>query len=145
MNWTRDKSIRLSKVCTLACAAALAGLCTAAAAGWPAESWRGIGFNWYAVTLFAFAVSAFTAMGALYRLLHAISRSEVFVPENVRRLRVISWCCFAAAAVFLASSLYRPMWGVLALAGAFGGMVLRVVKNVFAAAVALQNEHDLTI
>ena len=27
----------------------------------------------------------------------------------------------------------------------FGGLILRVVKNVFAAAVALQDEQDLTI
>lgn len=145
MNWTRDKSILLSMACTVACAVALLALCIAAVAGWPAESWRGAGFNWYALTLFAFAVPAFAAMGALFRLLRAIRRGEVFVADNVRRLRRISWCCFAAAAVFLLSALYRPTWGVLALAAAFGGMVLRVVKNVFAAAVALQDEHDLTI
>lgn len=145
MNWTQDRSLRLSRLCTVAAGVGLAALCAACLAGWPPTAWRGAGFNWYAVTLTAFAIPAFAALAQLYRLLGNLSRARVFVVENVRCLRIISWCCFGAAAVFLASSLYRLMWGMLALAALFGGLILRVVKNVFAAAVALQDEHDLTI
>ena len=101
--------------------------------------------NWYTVSLAAFAVPAYAALVQLYRLLQRLSRGEVFVAGNVRCLRIISWCCFAAAVVFAASSLYSLSWTVLTVAALFGGLILRVVKNVFAAAVALQDEQDLTI
>ena len=148
MNWTGDKSIRLSKFCTVAMGLVLAALC--AASPWSRlfsvqMVYKDLTVNWYTVSLVAFAVPAYTALVALYRLLDRIGRGRVFVAENVRRLRIISWCCFAAAAVFAASSFYSTSWVVLAVAAAFGGLILRVVKNVFAAAVALKDEHDLTI
>ena len=148
MNWSRDRSIRLSKLCTVAIGAVLAALCVVSP--WSRlfsvrTTFGSLTVNWYTVTLLAFAVPAYTALVQLYRLLCNLSRGQVFVSSNVRCLRVISWCCFAAAAVFLASSFYSVSWVVLTVAALFGGLILRVVKNVFAAAVALQDEHDLTI
>ena len=107
--------------------------------------WGSLTVNLYTVTLIAFGVPAYTVMWFLYRLLDNISKERVFVEENVRCLRIISWCCFVASVVFLASSFYSVSWMVLCVAAAFGGLILRVVKNVFAAAVALKDEHDLTI
>ena len=148
MNWTKDRSIRLSKVCTVGMAVALAALCVV-------SPWShlfsakgvlgGITINWYTVSLVVFAIPAYVALWHLYRLLGNISRDRVFVAENVRCLRRISWCCFAAAAVFLASAAYSISWIVLTVAALFGGLIMRVVKNVFSAAVALQDEHNLTI
>ena len=148
MNWSRDRSIRLSKACTVACGVVLALLC--AASPWSRLFsvqivYKNLTVNWYTVTLIAFAVPAYTALVSLYRLLPRIRRGQVFVASNVRCLRIISWCCFGAAAVFLGSSFYSTSWVVLTVAAAFGGLILRVVKNVFAAAVALKDEHDLTI
>lgn len=148
MNWSKDRSIRLSKVCTVLIGLVLAALCVLSP--WSRLFsvqlvYKDLTINWYTVTLVVFAVPAYTALVSLYRLLNNISRGEVFVQVNVRCLRIISWCCFGAAAVFLASSLYSTSWVVLTVAALFGGLVLRVVKNVFAAAVALKDEHDLTI
>ena len=148
MNWTKDRSIRLSKVCTVVVAAALAALCVV-------SPWSrlftarglvgGVTVNWYTVSLVVFAIPAYIALWHLYRLLGNLSRGRVFVAENVRCLRRISWCCFGAAAVFLCSAAYSICWIVLTVAALFGGLIMRVVKNVFAAAVALQDEHNLTI
>ena len=148
MNWTRDRSIVLSKICTVLCALVLAALCVLSP--WShlfsvKVEWGSVTVNLYTVTLIAFAVPAYTVMWFLYRLLDNISKERVFVAENVRCLRIISWCCYGASAVFLASSFYSVSWVVLCVAAAFGGLILRVVKNVFAAAVALKDEHDLTI
>ena len=148
MNWTKDRSIHLSKVCTVGMAVALAALCVVSPWShlFSAEGvLGGITVNWYTVSLVAFAIPAYVALWHLYRLLRNISRDRVFVAENVRCLRRISWCCFAAAVVFLASTAYSISWIVLTVAALFGGLIMRVVKNVFAAAVALQDEHNLTI
>lgn len=141
-------SILLSKIFTAAVAVILLALC--AASPWkqlfsvhlPNKT---LSINWYSVTLIAFAVPAYSALWQLYRLLQNISRGRVFVADNVRRLRIVSWRCFAAAAVFLLSALYNASWLVLFVAAIFGGLILRVIMNVFAAAVALQDEQDLTI
>jgi hypothetical protein len=94
---------------------------------------------------YAFCIPAFVALFSLDRLLAAIKRSEVFTAGNVRYLRIISWACFAAAFVLLVGSFAHLFFFALAILAAFFGIVLRVVKNLFAAAVELQNENDYTI
>ena len=84
-------------------------------------------------------------MRCLHRLLRNISEEEVFIQENVRSLRIMSWCLIAAALVYLVGSLFDWYLVVFAAAAAFVGLILRVVKNVFAQAVELKNENDFTI
>lgn len=83
----------------------------------------------------------------LFKLLNNISKKIVFVKENVNMLRLISWCCFIAAAMLF-------FWGfmclieVILLAGftiGFMGLVLRILKNVFEEAVSIKEESDYTI
>ena len=148
MNWNKDQSVLLSKFCILLFAVTLGVLCVASP--WMRRftlqiAAQSLTVNWYTVSLIAIAVPAYTALFFLYRMLSNISRDRIFVAPNVRCLRVISWCCFASSLIFLASSFYSISWLVLAVMAAFGGLILRVVKNVFAAAVALKDEHDLTI
>lgn len=143
-----DKSILLSKICTVFLGITLLALIVA-------SPWsqlfsvqihlKQLTVNWYTVTLATFAFPAYTALFQLYRLLNNLSHGKVFVAVNVRCLRILSWCCFAAAVVFFFSGFYSTSWIVIFVAASFGGLILRVVKNVFAAAVSLQNESDLTI
>ena len=65
-------------------------------------------------------------------LLRNISEGEVFIPENVSILRLLSWCCIAAGLVRLFSALYYMPFLIVSAAAAFVGLILRVVKNVFA-------------
>lgn len=148
MRWDKDKSILLSKLFTAAIAVLLLALCIASP--WSSMfsvqlAYKDLRINWYTISLLAFSLPAYTALWQLYRLLRNLGRGMVFVAANVRCLRVISWCCFAAAAVFFFSGFYSTSWIVLFVAAVFGGLIMRVVKNVFAAAVALQDECDLTI
>ena len=94
---------------------------------------------------YAFCVPAYVALCALDRLLAAVKREEVFTAHNVRLLRIISWACIAAAFVLFISSFVSILFFALAVLATFFGIILRVVKNLFAAAVQLKSENDFTI
>jgi hypothetical protein len=84
-------------------------------------------------------------LALLYLLLRRVERGEVFLRRNVRCLRIISWCCFLGAGIAAVSAVYYLPWAAVAVAGVFMGLIVRVVKNVFARAVTLQEESDFTI
>ena len=94
---------------------------------------------------YAFCLPAYVALVTLDRLLAAVQRGQVFTANNVRRLRLISWACFAAAVVLAISGYVSLTFLALAIIAVFFGVVLRAMKNLFAAAVALQDENDYTI
>jgi hypothetical protein len=100
---------------------------------------------WIMPVYYAFCVPAYIALGSLDRLLASIRREEVFTHGNVRHLRVISWMCLVASLVLLVSSLVSIVFFALAVLAAFFGVILRAVKNLFAAAVDLKHENDFTI
>jgi hypothetical protein len=94
---------------------------------------------------YAFCVPAYVALIALDRLLAAVKRDEVFTTRNVRYLRIISWACFAAALVLFISSFVSILFFAVAILATFFGIILRAMKNLFAAAVQIKSEHDFTI
>lgn len=100
---------------------------------------------WFYVTLYVGTVPAALLLITLYRLLRRIEKGEVFVQKNVDGLRFISWCCFAGALVSVVSVLYYVPWIMVTVAAAFMALIVRIVKNVFAKAVALQDDADHTI
>lgn len=100
---------------------------------------------WLMPMYYGFCAPAYIALFSLDRLLGAIKSEKVFTPDNVRYLRIIAWCCFAAAFILLLGTTISIVFSILAILAAFFGIVLRVVKNLFAAAVALKDENDYTI
>ena len=103
---------------------------------------------------YAIVPAGYTALICIDKLLSNIKKDIVFDPKNVKLLRIISWSCFFAAAVCLLafviitlSSDYTVGLGLLLItAGAvFMGLILRVIKNVFEAAIKIKTENDLTI
>ena len=95
--------------------------------------------------LYAACVPAMAALICLDRLLANIKRDQVFTGKNVRLLRIISWCCFLAALLFAFAGRYYLVFLAAAVAAAFIGLILRVVKNVIEQAVELKAENDFTI
>lgn len=81
----------------------------------------------------------------LNKLLSNISRNEVFIEQNAKCLRIISWCCVFAGITMLVYSLWRYYWGIGAFSALFMGLIMRVLKNVFEKAVELKSESDFTI
>ena len=86
-----------------------------------------------------------TAVFYLNRLLANISKDKVFIEQNTKCLRIISWCCVFAGIAMLVFSLWRYYFGICAFFAMFMGLVMRVLKNVFEKAVELKSESDFTI
>lgn len=148
--WNDKKSITLSKFCVLAFSAMLIGI--ALSAPWIVN--RFLDFsradlvgkeNFFLSTIYSGSIPAAVLLYCLYRLLHSIEHEEVFISANVEYLRRISWCCFAGAIICFASTLYYFPWIFVAVAAAFMGLIVRVIKNIIAQAVELKNESEYTI
>lgn len=149
MNWNRDKSVRLSKCCVWLFMVIFVLICFFAPQifSWlisdTTNSKAHLGC--FLATVYTGAVPALIALLDLNKLLKNISCGEVFIDGNVTILRRLSWCCIAAGLICLVSMIYYPPFLVISGAAGFIGLILRVVKNVFAQAVLLKNENDYTI
>lgn len=95
--------------------------------------------------LYLCSVPAYLLLYDMNRLLRNIQAARVFLPANVRLLRRISWCCFAAALICLVGA---PVWYsllIVTVAAAFVGLIVRIVKNVFEQAILMKDELDYTV
>lgn len=99
----------------------------------------------FLTSLYLCSFPAWIVLLQLNGLLGNIQAGRVFVTPNVKALRIISWCCFAAAVICLVSGMYYLPFLLLAAAAAFIGLIVRVVKNCFEQAVAMRDELDYTV
>lgn len=97
------------------------------------------------VCLYVCNVPGFVLLLRMDQLLRNLRRGKVFDSENVRLLQVVSNCCFAACVVCLVGCAYVVFLGFVALAAGFVGLIVRIVKNVFSAAIDMRSELDLTV
>lgn len=149
MNWTQDKSVRLTQGCIYLFMGAFVVICLSAPSffRW-LFSIQGIAASKLPLVLLTIYTGAVPAAGALWdmnRLLHNIRGNQVFVRSNVVILRRLSWYCMAAAVVCIFGGLVYLGFSMVGAIAAFIGLILRVVKNVFAQAVELKDENDYTI
>ena len=149
MNWNTNKSIILSQVCVAVFALLLAALDIGAhwAVGWyivlrGMAGQQGAGMT---ATIYLCSVFGWLLLWQMWRLLGNIRRGEVFIPGNVRCLRLVSWCCVGAGAVCLASSFFYLPFAAVAIAAGFMALIVRIVKNVFEQAIRMKDELDYTI
>ncbi len=106
----------------------------------PKEDLTGI---WIAYILCACVIGI--ALFRTDKLMRNILGGRVFVRENVRQVRIIQYCCGIVAAVCLVAVVFAlPMILFAAIMG-FLSLVVSVLAQVLDAAVALQEENDLTI
>ena len=149
MDWNKDKSLSLSKICVGAFALLL--LAADIGAYWMVRLFVSIR-PFYAgretlflILIYVLSVFAWIALWQLWQLACAMQKGLVFTEDNIRRLRIASWCCAGVALTCLIYGfLYLPLF-VLALAAAFMALIVRIVKNCFEHAVAMKSELDLTI
>ncbi len=145
--WTDSKSILLSRIAVILFMAAL--VAAAISAPWLLgrlfifEHWQIAVL--FLITVYVGCIPAVLLLISLFRLLRRIEKGEVFIQKNVNSLRYISWYCFTGAVISLVSSFYYIPWIMVSVAAAFMGLIVRVVKNVFARAVSLQDDADYTI
>ncbi len=97
------------------------------------------------ICLYVCSIPAYVTLVNLFRLLGNIQKDQVFVEENVRRMRRVSFCCGVVAVACLLCSVAWISLLVVALAAAFMALLVRVIKNVFVRAIRMKDELDLTI
>ena len=104
-------------------------------------------FKYYTVLtcFYVCLLPAFTALFSLIKMLFAIKREEIFTDANIKRLRVLSWCCFTVAFVTAFGFVFYVPLIVIAIAAGFIGLIIRVIKNVICSAKILREENELTI
>ena len=148
--WNGEKSITLSKLCILLFFGLLLG--AVVTAPWLTRwfvnfSQAGLQEKaaYFMATIYVGFVPAAYLLYSLLVLLRRIDVGQVFIAENVELLRRISWSCFLGTVIALVSVFYYNPWFFVAVAAAFMGLIVRVLKNVFAQAVELKNESDYTV
>lgn len=151
--WSKTKSLFLSRILTVT----VAGLFAILTFFVPAVS------KWYeinsdvvgiirqsivipmTVCLYIAEFFGFCALWSLHRLLENINRDQVFIEQNTRCLRVISWSCVFAGITFAVLSLWNLIFLMPTLMAMMLGLIIRVLKNVFEKAVELKSENDFTV
>ena len=148
--WNNSKSIILSKICVILFMALLLA-CAVLAPHFVAMLTRisalanNAGETLFLLTIYAGCIPAAALLVCLQILLWRIGAEKVFIKENTACLRYISWCCFAGAIICLVSALYYIPWLVIGIAASFMGLIIRIIKNIIAKAVSLQDDADYTI
>ena len=97
------------------------------------------------ITFYTILPLAAGVLVCLIKLLFNIVADDVFIKENVTLLRAISILLAIATFVFAVSGYFYMPFYILAAFAAFMVIIVRVVKNCFAAAVILKDENDMTI
>lgn len=146
LKWTPSMSLLLSEIIVKILAVIFAAACIYAPFGVKNIA-EAFGFNipLFMTAFYLCAVFAFTALFFLNRLLGNIKRSDIFIDENVKILRILSWCCYFVGITMVLYSFFEYPFIVISAAAAFFGLILRVLKNVFRKAVELREENDGTI
>ena len=148
LKWTSEKSLRLSRILTiavLALAVIILFLIPMITQWYDDVSGKNPIMPVLTVCLYFADIMAIGALWELKTLLANISKQELFTERNTKCVRVISWCCFGLAAVFAVLSFWRLLALLVAVIAAFVGLILRVVKNMLAAAAEIREENDFTI
>ncbi len=154
--WNRKRSVTLSiVVCFI-----FVGILTAALFGgpWFVKTWFTVYRGWaengnamrdmstlFAACFYPCAFFAYITLYSLLKLLLNIKKDKIFIDSNVKYLRRISWCCFAVSLITLIGGVFYVPFLFVAVAAAFVGLMLRVVKNVMQNAVEINQENELTI
>ena len=148
LKWTSEKSLKLSRILTiavLAFAVIILFLIPIITVWYDSVSGKEPIMPVLTVCFYLCDILAVIALWELHILLRNISKQELFTDRNTRCVRIISWCCFGVAAVFALLTFWRLLALLVAFIAAFAGLILRVVKNMLAAAAELREENDFTI
>lgn len=149
MNWNKDKSITLSFVCLAVFSAVLLAMdifCIPVCRSYLSFRKMNMGLCvTLALSVYICSVFAWITIVYLWKLLSNIGKGEVFIQDNVRNMRIVSWCCAGVAAVCLVLAFTYIPYVFVAVAAAFMTLIVRIVKNTFEQAIAMKAELDLTI
>jgi hypothetical protein len=152
--WTKTRSLILSRILVTAFTALIVmlGAFVPFFADWFSDISDGVGLFGAAsvalpvsIGLYICEVFALAAMGALHILLRNIAADEIFIEQNTKCLRAISWDCMLAGCVFAVLGFWRILFWLPAFFIIMFGLIMRVLKNVFEQAVEIKAENDFTV
>lgn len=148
MSWTKSKSFALSRILvevTFGLLICMLFLIPSAVEWYDLVSNKEPVALFLGTILYLCDIAAFPIMLALYKLLKNIGEEKVFIEQNAKYLRFISWGLVVISLILLVFMISRPFVIAFSFIFAFLGLILRVVKNVFEEAISLQQEQDFTI
>ena len=105
-------------------------------------------FSFYIITFISYilGIIALLTLFCMLRFIVNLENDLVFVPQNIKWLRFISYGCLSAGLLLIiATVVYHKLFLVLSLAALFMMLIVRVIKNAFEQAVKMKEELDLTI
>ena len=144
MNWSKNSSIELSRICVVLFMILLASLDIGCY--WAVQGFVEVRLMyWKYGGLMVVTVYGWVLLVRLWQLLQNIRAQLVFAAQNERLLRQVSWCCVGAGAVCLVSCLYYLPFIAVAIAAGFMALIVRIIKNIFQQAIDMKAELDLTI
>ena len=97
------------------------------------------------LAFYACAVFVELAFFQVDRLLTAILAGKVFLRKNVRRIRIIQWCCAAVSLLCVFAAVFYLPLIFLVVIMAFLSLSVGVIASVLDRAVVIREENDLTI
>ena len=145
--WTKQKSILTSIIMT----AVLFVIIIVAAIFLPRiiEIYLSLGmdidYSDFMVALYISVIPGLVCTAGLLKLLLNIKKDNIFVVQNVKILRGLSWCCFFVSAEYIMIGHEYIAMLLFSFAAFFFGLILRVIKNVFDEAIQIREENDYTI
>ena len=147
--WNAEKSVTLSIIVTVIISVVFVCLIFTAP---PVFRWfleitnrSGSSYKTLITVFYLCCLPAAAALTLLMKLLLNIKADRIFIPGNVALLRYLSWCCFLVVPITVIGGFYYISLFVIAAASAFMGLILRVLKNIMAAATEIKGENDLTV
>lgn len=150
MEWNNDKSLWLSKICIKIFTIIMIIVAVFAPKIFSAlieirVAYLGGTLPYFLISTYTLCVPAVVALYGLWQLLDNIEKDDVFIDKNVEIMRMLSWRCIFAGAICFVSAVYYLPFMIIAAAAGFVGLLLRIVKNVFARAVEIKQDNDYTI
>lgn len=97
------------------------------------------------VLAYSALLDAILADVMLLYLLMRVKNSLVFTEISVALIRGVSWCCMLLGLIFGLLGIYFQLAFIVAFAGIFLGICIRVTKNVIEQATIIKSENDLTV
>ena len=105
-------------------------------------------FSFYIITFISYilGIIALLTLFCMLRFIVNLENDLVFVPQNIKWLRFISYGCLSAGLLLMITTVvYHKLFLVLSLAALFMMLIVRVIKNAFEQAIEMKEELDLTI
>ena len=101
----------------------------------------------YFVVLFASGVLSLLILWQARGIMRIINHGNPFIPDMVRRLRLISLECLILAAVYFFSIFFVTRFFMIVVFATFSvvGLILLVFAELFRQAIEYKEENDMTI